>query len=121
MSGTEEDWPAIEQRLGLMLHQFATKVIGESVKVDPKAAESAIHYCRHRVAGGACIPEREEHFLHFVDRSCGSMMWVMYGDIADLLVGYAIGRLGRAKPPPYCGLLYEVTEEVLDDDINRVV
>ena len=34
----EYDWAVIQERLALLLYQMATKVIGESIKVDPLAA-----------------------------------------------------------------------------------
>ena len=71
---------------------MATKVIGERIKVDALAADSAIRYCRERVAGGPYNPARQEHFLEFVLRSGGSMEWVMDGDIAPLIVAYAAER-----------------------------
>lgn len=54
--GFEYDWPAIEGRLALLLFQFATKVIGERINVNPLAADSAIRYCQSRIAGGPHLP-----------------------------------------------------------------
>jgi hypothetical protein len=113
VEGCEYDWPAIEQRLGLMLCEFATKVIGERVKVNPAAAENAVQYCRYRATGGAFIPERQEHFVDFIYRYCGSVDWVMSGDVTDLIVGYAAYRAGIPKQP-YPRQLYEVTDDFLE-------
>ena len=44
------DWKLFRSG-SLLLYQMATKVIGEKIKVDPLAADSAIRYCLSRVAG----------------------------------------------------------------------
>ncbi|WMT78870.1 hypothetical protein [Bradyrhizobium sp. Ash2021] len=110
----EYDWPAIEGRLALLLFQFATKVIGEKINVNPLAADSAIRYCQSRIAGGPYVPARQEHFIDFILRHGGSVEWVMFGDISELLVGYAAGR---PKMPRYQGILYDLNMvEPLDDE-----
>ncbi len=108
--GYDCDWQAIEQRLGFFLYQLADKSIGERVKVNPAAADSAIQYCRHRATGGRFIPERQEHFIDFIDRHCGCLSWIMFGEMTELVVAYAAGRESLPKRP-YCGLLYEVDDE----------
>ena len=89
---------------------MATKVIGESIKVDPLAAESAIRYCLERKAGARHNAARWEHFLEFVYRSGGSLDWVIYGDIVPLVGAYAIYIADRPQPP-YRASLYEVTAD----------
>ncbi|WMT78226.1 hypothetical protein [Bradyrhizobium sp. Ash2021] len=111
------DWPAIEARLALLLFQFATKVIGEQINVNPLAAESAIRYCQSRVAGGPHNPARQEHFMDFIYRHGGSLEWVLFGDISGLLVGYAEAR---PKLPPYRAGLYDTNDvPPLDDEPLR--
>jgi hypothetical protein len=106
----EVDWPAVEQRLAFLLYQMATLVIGERIKVDALAADSAIRYCRDRVNGASYNPARQEHFLEFICRCGGSMEWVMDGDITPLVVAYASARADSPSfGRPYRASLYEVT------------
>ena len=110
----EVDWPAVEERLAFLLYQMATLVIGERTKVDPLAADSAIRYCRGRVAGAPYNEARHEHFLEFVLRSGGSMEWVMRGDIVPLIIAYAANRAdspSHRRPYRAHALLYEVTAD----------
>jgi hypothetical protein len=106
----EVDWPAVEERLAFLLYQMATRVIGERIKVDALAADSAIRYCLERVAGAPYNPARQEHFLEFVLRCGGSMEWVLDGDIGPLIVAYASARADSPSfGRPYRAELYEVT------------
>ena len=102
---TEYDWAAIQERLALLLYQMATKVIGERIKVDPLAADSAIRYCLSRVTGGPYNPARQEHFWNFVDRCGGSIEWVALGDITALIIHHAATR---PRSRPYQGQVYEM-------------
>ena len=103
--GPGYDWAAIQERLALLLYQMATKVIGEKIKVDPLAADSAIRYCLSRVAGSPYNPARQEHFWNFVERCGGSIDWVAEGDIVPLIIHYAATR----RPlRPYQGQVYEM-------------
>jgi hypothetical protein len=104
---TQYDWAAIQERLALLLYQMATKVIGEQIKVDPLAADSAIRYCQSRVAGGPYHPARQEHFWNFVvDRCGGSMEWIADGDVTSLIIHYAAARPRPRRP--YRGEIYEI-------------
>jgi len=101
------DWRSVQERLAFLLYQLATKVIGERIKVDPAAADSAIRYCLHRVTGGPYIPERQEHFLSFIEQHGGSIEWVMWGDITPLIIGYAAQRAAYPRRP-YRAPLYPI-------------
>jgi hypothetical protein len=114
---TQYDWAAIQERLALLLYQMAEKVIGEKIKVDPLAADSAIRYCLSRVARGPYNPAREEHFWNFVLRCGGSLEWVAEGDVTPLIIQYAAAR---PPPQPYRGDIYEVdTAEMNDEEYEK--
>ena len=59
----EHDWAAVQERLAFLLYQFATKGIGEKIRVDALAADNAIRYCRERIAGAPFHPACEARFL----------------------------------------------------------
>ena len=104
----EYDWEGIQERLAFLLHQLATKVIGETIKVDPLAADNAIRYCRERIAGGAYHAARQQRFWDFVVRCGGSPEWIIDGDVTSLVVSYAKDRPDLG---PYRGEAYQVLDE----------